>query len=69
MFRVLGRRLTAAGPTLAVLLAVGALTAFAAPLGRLDSTSLGVGQNAGASCNTTGIALAYTNVYDAGSND
>lgn len=69
MFRVLGRRLTAAGPTLTVLIAVGALTASASTLGRLDSTSLGAGQNAVASCNTTGIALAYTNVYDATSND
>jgi len=69
VFRVLGRRLTAAGPTLTVLIAVGALTASAATLGRLDSTSLGAGQNAVASCNTTGIALAYTNVYNAASND
>ena len=69
MFRGLGRRLTAAGPALTVLIAVGALTASAATLGRLDSTSLGAGQNAVASCNTTGIALAYTNVYNATSND
>ncbi len=69
MLRVLGRHLTAAGPTLAVLIAVGALTASAATLGRLDSTSLVPGQSVVASCNTAGIALAYTNVYDAASND
>jgi hypothetical protein len=70
MFSALRRHLTAAVPTLVALVVGGALTAVsAATLGGLDSTSLGAGQNATASCNTTGIALAYTNVYNAASND
>ena len=65
---MLTRRLAAGVAALATV-TFGALTASAATLGRLDSTSLGAGQNAVASRNTTGIALAYTNVYNAASND
>ena len=48
---------------LAALGAFGALTASAASLGGLTSASLGADQTVVASCDTDGIALAYTSVY------
>ncbi|MHB1475342.1 MAG: hypothetical protein ACYCV4_17315 [Dermatophilaceae bacterium] len=52
---------------LGALAAFGALTASAASLGGLTSSTLGAAQVVVASCQTTttpGIGLAYTNVYD-----
>lgn len=48
--------------------AFGTLTAAAASLGGLTSASLGADQTVVASCDTDGIALAYTNSYDATTN-
>ena len=48
--------------------AFGALTASAATLGGLTSTSLGADQTVVASCDTDGIGLAYSNSYDAVTN-
>jgi hypothetical protein len=56
---------------LAVAVAIGGfgvLTAAAASLGGLTSASLGADQTVVASCDTDGIALAYTDAYDALSN-
>ena len=50
------------------LAAFGILTASAASLGGLTSSSLGADQTVIASCDTDGITLAYTNVYDAPTN-
>lgn len=46
----------------------GTLTASAASLGGLSSTSLGADQTIVASCDTDGVALAYTNNYDVATN-
>lgn len=62
MFRVLRRHLTGLA-VFGAIVAIGALTASAAPLGVLTS------QAATTACEGDGIALAYTNVYDATSND
>lgn len=48
--------------------AFGALTASAASLGGLTSSTLGADQTVVASCDTDGIALAYGNTYDAATN-
>ena len=56
---------------LAVIAAVGvfgALTASAATLGGLNSVALGADQTVVASCDSDGVALAYTNAYDAATN-
>jgi hypothetical protein len=50
------------------LAAFGILTASAASLGGLTSSSLGADQTVIASCDTNGISMAYTNAYDAPSN-
>jgi hypothetical protein len=50
------------------LAAFGILTASAASLGGLTSSSLGADQTVIASCDTDGIAMTYTNVYDATTN-
>jgi hypothetical protein len=50
------------------LAAFGILTAAAASLGGLSSSSLGADQTVIASCDTDGITLAYTNAYDATTN-
>jgi hypothetical protein len=50
------------------LAAFGILTASAASLGGLTSSSLGADQTVIASCDTDGISLTYTNAYDAPSN-
>ncbi len=50
------------------LAAFGILTASAASLGGLTSSSLGADQTIIASCDTNGIALTYTNVYVPASN-
>ncbi len=50
------------------LAAFGILTASAASLGGLSSSSLGADQTVIASCDTDGITMAYTNVYDTTSN-
>jgi N-acetyl-beta-hexosaminidase len=52
----------------AALGAFGALTASAATLGGLTSTTLGADQTVVASCDTDGIGLAYANTYDAATN-
>ena len=44
--------------------AFGVMTAAAASLGGLTSASLGADQTVVASCDSDGIALAYTNTYD-----
>ena len=69
MFHTLCRRLAAGGATLAIV-AIGALTASAATLGGLNSSSLGADRTVVASCQSdaAGAALAYTNAYDAPSN-
>jgi hypothetical protein len=54
---------------LGAFIAFAALTASAATLGGLTSTALGADQTVVGSCDTDGIALAYTNVYDATTND
>ena len=54
---------------LGAFIAFAALTASAATLGGLTSTALGADQTVVASCDTDGIAMAYTNVYDATTND
>lgn len=46
----------------------GALTASASTLGSLDSASVGADQTVLASCDSDGVALGYTNVYDNASN-
>jgi hypothetical protein len=46
----------------------GVLTAFAASLGGLTSSSLGADQTVVTSCDSDGIALAYTNSYDPATN-
>lgn len=48
--------------------AFGTLTASAATLGGLNSSSLGADQTVIASCDTDGIALSYTNTYDPATN-
>lgn len=48
--------------------AFGILTASAASLGGLTSTSLGADQTVVASCDTDGISLSYTNIYDSVTN-
>lgn len=56
---------------LAALAAVGvfgALVASAATLGGLDSVQLGADQTVVTSCDSDGVALAYTTAYDAASN-
>lgn len=63
----LARRLTALA-ALAATVAFGALTASAAPLGGLSSTLVWSAPSK-AACDPDGTALAYTNVYDAASND
>jgi hypothetical protein len=50
------------------LAAFGILTASAASLGGLTSSSLGADQTVIASCDTDGITLAYSNVFDAPTN-
>jgi hypothetical protein len=50
------------------LAAFGILTASAASLGGLTSSSLGADQTVIASCDTTGINMAYTTAYDGPSN-
>jgi hypothetical protein len=50
------------------LAAFGILTASAASLGGLTSSSLGADQTVIASCDTDGISLTYTNAYDATTN-
>jgi hypothetical protein len=50
------------------LAAFGILTASAASLGGLTSSSLGADQTVVASCDSNGIAMAYTTTYDAPSN-
>jgi hypothetical protein len=50
------------------LAAFGILTASAASLGGLTSSSLGADQTVIASCDTDGVAMAYTNTYDATAN-
>jgi hypothetical protein len=50
------------------LAAFGILTASAASLGGLTSSSLGADQTVIASCDTDGINMAYTTAYDAPSN-
>jgi len=42
----------------------GVMTASAASLGGLTSANLGADQTVVASCDTDGVALAYTNTYD-----
>jgi len=54
---------------LGAFVAFAALTASAATLGGLTSESLGADQTVVASCDSDGIALAYTNVYNATTND
>jgi hypothetical protein len=53
---------------LGAVVALAALTASAASLGGLTSDSLGADQTVVASCDTDGIALAYTNSYNAATN-
>jgi hypothetical protein len=50
------------------LAAFGILTASAASLGGLTSSSLGADQTVVASCDSTGINMSYTTAYDAPSN-
>ena len=50
------------------LAAFGILTASAASLGGLTSSSLGADQTVIAACDSTGINMAYTNAYDATTN-
>ena len=50
------------------LAAFGILTASAASLGGLTSSSLGADQTVVASCDTNGIQLTYTNAYVAATN-
>jgi hypothetical protein len=50
------------------LAAFGILTASAASLGGLTSSSLGADQTVIASCDSDGISMAYTNAYDATTN-
>lgn len=50
------------------LAAFGILTASAASLGGLTSSSLGADQTVIASCDTDGISMSYTNTYDATTN-
>jgi hypothetical protein len=50
------------------LAAFGILTASAASLGGLTSSSLGADNTVIASCDTDGILLSYTNTYAAGAN-
>jgi hypothetical protein len=50
------------------LAAFGILTAAAASLGGLTSSSLGADQTVIASCDTDGIVLSYTNSYNTGTN-
>jgi hypothetical protein len=50
------------------LAAFGILTAAAASLGGLTSSSLGADQTVIASCDTDGISMSYTNTYDATTN-
>jgi hypothetical protein len=50
------------------LAAFGILTASAASLGGLTSSSLGADQTVVASCDTNGVSIAYTNSYVVASN-
>jgi len=49
----------------AAVAAFGAVSASAATLGGLNSKSLGADANVVASCDTDGVAVAYTTAYDA----
>ena len=49
----------------AAVAAFGAVSASAASLGGLNSKSLGADTNVVASCDTDGVAVAYTTSYDA----
>lgn len=50
------------------LAAFGFLTASASTLGGVNSASIGADQTVVASCDSDGIALAYTNSYDGSTN-
>jgi hypothetical protein len=61
----LPRPLTVATAVATTLVAFAALSAFAATVGGLGSTWLGADQSIVASCSTSGVGVAYTNVYNA----
>ena len=59
------RRKRIAAAVIAGVAALGVVGASAASLGGITSNSLGADTAVVGSCQTTGVTLAYTNVYDA----